>query len=388
MPVRKPHSKSRYGCDQCRKRRVKCDEQPPRCNNCITRGESCHFSRVAPAKARLTPQATPSPSSDTTNLEPETRASDATKDRSLQQSNHRLNSEIIRSRELLLMHQWCCYTYKCTSPEWHQVLKEYVGRRSIECDYLMAAVYGFTSLHLAADALEEELRDLPSAREYVGIGVEYHVRALNGLRAALGNISSENASCVLFASILVAAFAVVSSMLPMGPHDETRSAALALLPLVDHIKSIEFVKTQTIPFLHGTDIGKYIDKNYRSPQHDRELCIDELRRLLDLGPPTERHSVYEKAILELEKATRIDDRVADWIADVGSEYLEALREEEPIARAIYMHWGVMLDKLQGNWWAKFVGRRLVGELSAALEDEGPEWRSIMFWCRKEVGLPV
>ena len=38
MPQKRPHQKSRYGCDQCRKRRVKCDEKAPRCTNCNTRG--------------------------------------------------------------------------------------------------------------------------------------------------------------------------------------------------------------------------------------------------------------------------------------------------------------------------------------------------------------
>ncbi|KAL7949651.1 hypothetical protein V8C42DRAFT_217770 [Trichoderma barbatum] len=35
------HHKSKRGCDQCRKRRVKCDERGPRCSACIRRQEPC-----------------------------------------------------------------------------------------------------------------------------------------------------------------------------------------------------------------------------------------------------------------------------------------------------------------------------------------------------------
>ncbi|KAH8879223.1 hypothetical protein GQ53DRAFT_672614 [Thozetella sp. PMI_491] len=49
---RRPHHKSKRGCDQCRKRRVKCDEKWPRCSACVRRQENCkrpsHHTGVAP----------------------------------------------------------------------------------------------------------------------------------------------------------------------------------------------------------------------------------------------------------------------------------------------------------------------------------------------------
>ena len=32
--IRRSHAKSKNGCDPCKKRRIKCDEQLPRCNAC------------------------------------------------------------------------------------------------------------------------------------------------------------------------------------------------------------------------------------------------------------------------------------------------------------------------------------------------------------------
>ncbi|KAK2766659.1 hypothetical protein FQN54_005971 [Arachnomyces sp. PD_36] len=43
---RKPHRKSRTGCPNCKKRRVKCDETRPSCKKCQAYGISCDYSTV------------------------------------------------------------------------------------------------------------------------------------------------------------------------------------------------------------------------------------------------------------------------------------------------------------------------------------------------------
>ncbi|PGH12506.1 hypothetical protein AJ79_04250 [Helicocarpus griseus UAMH5409] len=43
---RKPHRKSRNGCSNCKKRRVKCDETKPGCRKCETYGISCDYSSL------------------------------------------------------------------------------------------------------------------------------------------------------------------------------------------------------------------------------------------------------------------------------------------------------------------------------------------------------
>ncbi|ANB13388.1 Upc2p [Sugiyamaella lignohabitans] len=47
---RRPHSKSRRGCSNCKKRRVKCDETHPRCKNCDHLGLECSFTTDQVAK--------------------------------------------------------------------------------------------------------------------------------------------------------------------------------------------------------------------------------------------------------------------------------------------------------------------------------------------------
>ncbi|RDW95094.1 hypothetical protein BP5796_00857 [Coleophoma crateriformis] len=53
-PIRKrrQHAKSRSGCGTCKARKVKCDEQRPRCRSCVSRAESCLYQDQRPEKRK------------------------------------------------------------------------------------------------------------------------------------------------------------------------------------------------------------------------------------------------------------------------------------------------------------------------------------------------
>jgi hypothetical protein len=77
----------------------------------------------------------------------------------------------------------------------------------------------------------------------------------------------------------------------------------------------------------------------------------------------------------------------------GQEFNVALKNEEPVALFILMHFGVLLDN-EGNdrWWAKGVGRSLVVEVSdVLLQLQTPfsgmsAWEDGIAWARQQVGL--
>ncbi|PGH27221.1 hypothetical protein AJ80_01178 [Polytolypa hystricis UAMH7299] len=55
MPTKRTHNKTRLGCGQCRKRRIKCDEKHPVCDRCRKRGLDCSFLFLAPTTRLPTP---------------------------------------------------------------------------------------------------------------------------------------------------------------------------------------------------------------------------------------------------------------------------------------------------------------------------------------------
>lgn len=57
---RKFHNKSKFGCDNCKRRRVKCDETKPECQKCQNMGLTCVYSPPQPRKKRKRTVKTPS----------------------------------------------------------------------------------------------------------------------------------------------------------------------------------------------------------------------------------------------------------------------------------------------------------------------------------------
>ncbi|KAH8777203.1 hypothetical protein BGZ57DRAFT_350189 [Hyaloscypha finlandica] len=53
MPSRASHLTSRRGCQQCKKRRIKCDETHPICPGCTKHGISCSFNTPPPQTPKL-----------------------------------------------------------------------------------------------------------------------------------------------------------------------------------------------------------------------------------------------------------------------------------------------------------------------------------------------
>jgi hypothetical protein len=217
--------------------------------------------------------------------------------------------------------------------------------------------------------------------------LQYQSHALSGLRNALGDINGDNCSPVLFASILISACVTVSPLLPAGVDDATQSAAEAFLPLPDYLNAVSTIKETTLPWLATTSINDYLDEDFKEKDVHRPLLVAELRRLNEALTPPGKQGMLNDAINSLEVTSQKEAPTSSWLVDAGPDFLDELRRRGSVALAVYMHWGTLLDHMQGIWWAKFSGKRLVEELSTALRSEGPEWTHITTWCRERVGLP-
>ncbi|KAH7395632.1 hypothetical protein BKA64DRAFT_674143 [Cadophora sp. MPI-SDFR-AT-0126] len=49
--IRKSHKKSRLGCHTCKRRKIKCPENRPNCNNCVKINTQCTYDLVTPANS-------------------------------------------------------------------------------------------------------------------------------------------------------------------------------------------------------------------------------------------------------------------------------------------------------------------------------------------------
>ena len=60
MPSRRTHTKSRNGCERCKRRHIKCNLNSPTCSYCEKRGFTCSFSEMAGPVAVLSHRPAPS----------------------------------------------------------------------------------------------------------------------------------------------------------------------------------------------------------------------------------------------------------------------------------------------------------------------------------------
>ncbi|KAJ0122273.1 hypothetical protein J7T55_002785 [Diaporthe amygdali] len=51
-PIRRPHKKSRFGCQECKRRHVKCDEARPTCGHCLATLKPCVYRSPPPRTTR------------------------------------------------------------------------------------------------------------------------------------------------------------------------------------------------------------------------------------------------------------------------------------------------------------------------------------------------
>ncbi|KAH8599085.1 hypothetical protein B0O99DRAFT_683072 [Bisporella sp. PMI_857] len=61
---RKPHTKSRNACKNCKQRRIKCDEERPHCGQCLHRRVPCDIPTLEPTNFKSPPSRVPAPIND------------------------------------------------------------------------------------------------------------------------------------------------------------------------------------------------------------------------------------------------------------------------------------------------------------------------------------
>ncbi|KAH7401288.1 hypothetical protein BKA66DRAFT_99901 [Pyrenochaeta sp. MPI-SDFR-AT-0127] len=389
MPVKRPHSKSRYGCDRCRKRRVKCDEKHPCCSICSERQEMCHYSK--PMK-RVRPPGTssimganldlPSATQPVAHIAPHAVSDTAeSSSRSLSSSRQPLETTR-RFRELELMHYWCTRTCNSFTQEIGEGLRDYIIQQGLQHNYLMEALLALTSLHMASESKDSALID-----ENVSEALQYQTRAVAGLRSTLGILSRENCDAVFIASLLITVCTIVSPLLQGKRSHPTQTTAEAMSKLHDFLNGIKSVLSVSRAWLEEGPVSLFLISRTLIDISSLKFPLEEIRQLSNTKKcDASERLVFEHAIDTLKDALHGGRRAFPWITTLKVEFLQALREEDDVALAIFMQWGVLLDQFHDLWWARFSGRLLVDEISRTLEIKGDEWIEITRWCRAQVGL--
>ncbi|EXJ91074.1 hypothetical protein A1O1_04181 [Capronia coronata CBS 617.96] len=394
MATKRPHTKSRKGCVRCKQRHIKCDEKGPPCSNCEIRHLDCSYTRtLSPSSASDKAKACPvshgvhqsSPSSigplDDANL----NASGVVRPSTPSGSS--------RMQELELMQYWCTETCHSFTAKHTDMFRTSVVHEALSQEYLMDAILAFTAVHKAC-----RTTDAVAAASYVRAGLQYHNRALSTLQSRLQTLVLSECGAVFTCSIIAMASAIVLPLLPHGGCDQPGSSIESVCHLYEFMRGITSVVELGRQWLENgpfrTVFGDHFDGDGSCmSQEDTAAFLRRLRACNDQihgaesPSPSGRHRVYARAIDRFEKVFSAHKfRTVQWLVDAGDEVIQGLRQQEPVALMIFIHWGMLLDKLEELWWAKYLGQRLMKELLAAFSRYGLIWNEAVKLTDIQIGL--
>ncbi|KAI9373443.1 hypothetical protein BJX61DRAFT_533115 [Aspergillus egyptiacus] len=386
MPPRRSHTKSRYGCDQCKKRRVKCDERGPPCSNCVSRELECFYSKTP--MTRNLPD--PSPSSATGS----SYGGPLSSPQLYQQPSHMAPvgpSRATELRRLELMHKFSTETYQslCNSSSDFYIWQMVVPRKALDHDFLMNGILAIASLHIASST------EASAALTYINTALEYHNQTLTPFRLAIDDINPENCDAVFAHSVVTTIIGIALPHLTTEKDErigmmEKIILAAELLQGVSKIQRICRPWMKLKLFTSGSDFWERANTGL---DDDTQAALNDVSALTDEVTNADQRCVLKETLQMLRQCfTRYANlrdiaSVLAWLATVDKEYVYALRCRQPVALLILMYWGALLHELHGRvWWGKNSGIQLVLDLLPELQTYHSRWERVLLWPKRKIGL--
>ncbi|OQE47290.1 hypothetical protein PENCOP_c001G08112 [Penicillium coprophilum] len=395
-PGRRSHRKSRSGCLQCKKRKVKCDESQPRCRNCEKHGVVCSFA--GPSTVLSTPQAdlanSPVPLSG-----PDSAGAGILRAPALGISQARVLPSLsslgpfpstLAVFDLELLHHWTtstCYTLS-RSPAVQTVWCTEAPRIGFETPPVLHTLLALSALHLAR--CDESRRATCLAHAQI-----HHSTAVREIIPLVSPLARDNGAALFIFSSLTCMFSCAK------PSEEGD-----FLVLFERGNLSEWARlfrgTTTVIRTGGEDLrtgrlapifsnGSYLAAAHRSPHalEQGKPHVWELQQMIwkECAADPSLRVIYQEALDELARTLGLAIRpgimrrlesadVFRWLLDVSDEYLNLLCQEAPIALIIFAHWCASIRQIEWMWWMEGLSSRLMTQLYSVLD---PKYRDWLLW---------
>ncbi|KAL2264083.1 hypothetical protein VTK26DRAFT_2577 [Humicola hyalothermophila] len=440
---RRPHRKSRTGCAECRRRRIKCGEEKPRCRSCVRHGAICQYPEPAgPCRAaRSVAAASPTAADAAATLTQlgSSRDGDVTTAASIPSpsiidgdgvpfgASTDLNFSMA---DLSLLHHWTVSTshslVQCPSIDriWQAVLPQ-IGFRF---PFVMHAILSLAALHLG------HIVGPPHRHRYTIEAVRHHNSALRGFRETINQPSPENADALFACSTLnviyvfgvspwssSAASTSVDAAEAGSPHhpfpqtrDQSGSCKSRVLGAewMPMVRGVRAVLPAVMDRVRAGPLGALVAlEDWGSIELDRDGPVEDERfralRSAWAGQGTrggdeevrvydETLDTFRKCYLYIVSGMRESDDGPEgrgfnraWAGPLiflfmaPDEFLMRLHQRQPAALVIFAHFGAVLHRLQRFWFLDGWARNIVEVVDDILGDYWKPWTA---WPREVVGL--
>ncbi|KAH8885784.1 hypothetical protein GQ53DRAFT_728820 [Thozetella sp. PMI_491] len=443
VPVRRTHRKSRNGCFQCKRRRVKCDEERP-CNSCVRFSVPCEYRDASQERAASTTvYAVPStnnsqsgsgpalrrgrgrPRKDWTGIlasmtirEPasrsssESRTTSATMAADSEASACRLNVD-----DVGLMHHFTTRTAQTLSGSDDRTTKiagfwiENVPRIGMTHHFVLHLALGVAALHLAHLTSDESLR-----RRYRDLGERHSSTGLSELNESLPLMDETNCGALYVAATLVCYCSFAAG--PSGDGDllvfhNNSNATVHWLTLIRGVRYIREMVSPEVLFSGLMDPLKpgpapeapspeQVEPTMYKQKYERVDWEEPLQRLHDFITKQDGGDQAVQTLQALENLSRIfeatygkadgssdstpeDQFIFGWLYRLEADYVACLQQNYAPALIVLGYYTVLLRLTERIWlmlgWSDHILKRIRAILDG--KEQFVQW---LKWPTELLGL--
>ncbi|GIZ44587.1 hypothetical protein CKM354_000778100 [Cercospora kikuchii] len=358
---RRPHRKSRNGCKECRRRRIKCDETRPRCLACERYDHECVYKEQVEVVSATASPSTPA----------ESPAGTLDND-----------SITLSANDLYLLHHWTRVGSRSidASPKLHDLWQDLFPRIGFKHHFVLHAILALSALHLA----DQE----PAARSsrYWHDAVYHHVEALGDFHKTIHRIPELSVEVceALFACATINVVIVLCLNFRFGKESdddaEQRVLGATWIPMVRGVQVLLAPTYDRVRLGHLAPLLHNANWDDLDPQRDPCPEDEHLRRLGSVWADDDDRELYDQTLYNLRKSYAHTMRrgsthegIADWsehkssagpllwVYATSETFFSRLNERKDAALLLFAHFGVLLYQLdiQGHWWVRGGGQEIV-----------------------------
>ncbi|KAJ5580212.1 uncharacterized protein N7459_006197 [Penicillium hispanicum] len=399
MALRRPHRKSRHGCVECKRRRVKCDEARPTCSNCAKRHAECEYgsssSLLWANEEPLARHSSRASGSDSGHPSDSVLGSPVAADSlgllgglSAGSATSTAPAPALNLHDLELMMQWCNFTHLTLSrnERTETVWRKRVPEEALSHPFLMHGILALSALHLARTGPDKSQR-----ASYLNRAVSHQNQALALFRELLTDINDTNVKAMFaFAGIVVAyTFGFPHSPDVQDPWNcvddfhqvlvLTRGVQQVLRSPASALRDSSFAPIFQIDEVHGP-LPEAARAALKDLHEANEACGTR-----DSTHETETYTAVIEDMAEMLSwvyggmtASVVAGR---WAIRLPQRFLELLRERDSLALVLLAHYGVLLQYLKHQWCFDEWCVRVAKAVWAILDDQ---WRPLVHWAMREI----
>ncbi|KAI7159154.1 hypothetical protein KC349_g4425 [Hortaea werneckii] len=407
--TRRPHNKSRNGCRNCKKRRVKCDESQPRCNQCSKFSIRCDFEPTAhndtstaspesepsgprrrgrPRKNWKTETSTPPPCPPTLSATPDIGKSD----------EYTLNAD-----DLELLHHYTTVTYKTLSDErfWemHQLNYPQMG---MEHHSVLHVLLALAAAHIARLRPER-------ANHYARLGDLHSTYAISGAHELLRDLTGSKCQAMFVCGTVICLYLLGRGPSPGDYLLFSEHGPPEWRPLVKGVRVVMSTVKREVLYsgcLEPLKTAPPINSAKQSTaSRERRLRIDwedamaEVKQLIIDRSSGEEADANLTAWSSLELCYEAGEGrrgnesfqcpeenaiVFVWIFRMNDDYASLLDQKHPLALVILAYFCPLLQTLQHtNWMLEGWAKHVLAGLSKSLD---AEWKGWLDWPSQQVQI--